>query len=75
MKHNKNDVLQFFGGLAMLVVGLYWLFTNVTVTSGFFRGTMYIGGVGILFSYLAAAPWGASRCLAEIHGMKWSGSD
>lgn len=38
MKKAKNELLQFLGGLVMLVVGLYIFSQKVMVTSGFFGG-------------------------------------
>lgn len=47
MKKERNELLEFLGGLTMLVVGLF-LFTNkVTVQTSFFSGTLAIGGVNI----------------------------
>ena len=43
MKKERNELLEFLGGLAMLVVGLYWFSTNVTVSSSFFSGGFRIG--------------------------------
>ena len=44
-KRKQNDLLTFLGGLAMLVAGLYWFMTKVSVTSGFFGGTFGFGGM------------------------------
>ena len=46
-KRQQNDLLVFLGGLAMLVAGLYWLTTKVTVSSSFFGGAFSFGGVNI----------------------------
>ena len=46
-KRQQNDLLVFLGGLAMLVAGLYWLTTKVTVSSSFFGGAFTFGGVNI----------------------------
>lgn len=46
-KRQQNDLLTFLGGLAMLVAGLYWLTTRVTVSSSFFGGTLALGGMNI----------------------------
>lgn len=43
-KRKQNDLLVFFGGLAMLVAGLYWFMSKVTVTSDFFGGSLRLGG-------------------------------
>lgn len=45
MKKERNELLEFLGGLAMLVVGLY-LFTNkATVQTSFFSGSLSVFGV------------------------------
>ena len=42
--HEKNELLQFLGGLLMLAVGLFIFANKVIVTSGFFgTGGIYIG--------------------------------
>lgn len=46
-KRQQNDLLMFLAGLAMLVAGIYWLTTKVTVSSSFFGGTMSLGGIHI----------------------------
>ncbi len=46
-KREQNDLLVFLGGLAMLVAGLYWLTTRVTVSSSFFGGAFTFGSVNI----------------------------
>ena len=46
-KRQQNDLLTFLGGLAMLVAGLYWLTTKVTVSSSFFGGAFSFGGINI----------------------------
>lgn len=46
-KHEQNDLLVFLGGLAMLVAGLYWLTTRVTVSSSFFGGYFSFGRFNI----------------------------
>ncbi len=46
-KRKQNDLLVFFGGLAMLVAGLYWFMTKVTVSTNFFGGTLYFGSFHI----------------------------
>lgn len=43
-KRKQNDLLTFLGGLAMLVAGLYWLTSRVSVSTSFFGGTMALGG-------------------------------
>ncbi len=45
MKKERNELLEFLGGLAMLVVGLY-LFTNkATVHTSFFSGGLSLFGM------------------------------
>lgn len=45
MKKERNELLEFLGGLAMLVVGLY-LFTNkATVQTSFFSGGLSFFGM------------------------------
>ena len=46
-KRKQNDLSTFLAGLAMLVAGLYWLTTRVSVSSSFFGGTMALGGMNI----------------------------
>lgn len=46
-KRKQNDLLVFLGGLAMLVAGLYWFMTKVTVYSGFFGGSLMFGNFRI----------------------------
>jgi len=46
-KRKQNDLLVFFGGLAMLIAGLYWFMSKVTVTSSFFGGSLRLGGFHI----------------------------
>lgn len=58
-KRQQNDLLTFLGGLAMLVAGLYWLTTRVTVSSGFFGGGFSFGGMNIN-SGLVVVPFIAS---------------
>lgn len=40
----KNELLQFVAGIVMLVVGLYIFSQKVIVSSGFFGGSLSIGG-------------------------------
>lgn len=46
-KRKQNDLLVFLGGLAMLVAGLYWFMTKVTVTTNFMSGVLNFGSVRI----------------------------
>ena len=47
MKNEKNELLEFLGGIAMLAVGLYWFSTNVTVSSSFFSSGISLGSVNL----------------------------
>lgn len=58
MKEAKNELLQFVGGVIMLVVGLYILSQKVMVSSSY--GFLY------LFLYLAAPDWLQRYCLLTI---------
>ena len=56
MKKERNELLEFLGGLAMLVVGLY-LFTNkATVQTSFFSGGLSLFGMH-LNSWLVIIPF------------------
>lgn len=47
MKKERNELLEFLGGLAMLVVGLY-LFTNkASVQTSFFAGNLSLFGLNV----------------------------
>ncbi len=61
-KRKQNDLLTFLGGLAMLVAGLYWLTSRVSVSTSFFGGTMSLGGVSfnsglIVVPFIACIIW------------------
>lgn len=45
MKKESNQLIQFFAGLVMLVAGVYWFMSSVTVTTGF--GGFRLGGVNV----------------------------
>ena len=47
MNKEKNELLEFLGGIAMLAVGLYWFSTNVTVSSSFFSSGFRLGAVNL----------------------------
>ncbi len=47
MKNAKNELLEFLGGLAMLVVGLYILSQKVMVYSSFFGYGWMLGGFSV----------------------------
>ncbi len=61
-KRKQNDLLTFLGGLAMLVSGLYWLASRVTVSTGFFGGRFSFGGYSvnsglIVVPFIACIVW------------------
>ncbi len=56
MKKEKNELFYFFGGLAMLAVGLYLFSSKVIVSTGFFGG-MGLFGVSWLNSGLVVVPF------------------
>lgn len=45
MKNRGNELFQFVGGLAMLVVGLFILSQKVMVSSGFFGAGIWLGKI------------------------------
>ncbi|MCI8408086.1 MAG: hypothetical protein HFJ09_02285 [Lachnospiraceae bacterium] len=45
--NEKNPLLTFFVGVALLGAGLYWLFNSVTVESGFHFGAFRIGSMDV----------------------------
>lgn len=47
MRKAKNELLQFLGGLAMLVVGLYILSQKVMVHASFFGYRMMVGSFSV----------------------------
>lgn len=61
-KRKDNDLLTFFAGLAMLVAGLYWFTARVSVSSGFFGGTIALGSINvnsglIVVPFIACVVW------------------
>lgn len=60
-KRKQNDLLVFLGGLAMVVAGLYWFMTKVTVQSGFggtiFMGRLQINSGLIVVPFIATIIW------------------
>lgn len=44
MKKERNELLEFLGGLAMLVVGLYLFTSKATVYTSFFSGSLRLFG-------------------------------
>lgn len=62
-KRQQNDLLTFLGGLAMLVAGMYWFISRITVTSTFFSaGFFTIGGMEltsglIVVPFIATIVW------------------
>lgn len=58
MKKN-NDLTLFLVGIIMLVAGLYWFMSSVTVTTGFFSftyGGFRIGGL-VVVPFIAGVCW------------------
>lgn len=47
MRNQKNELLEFLGGVAMLAVGLYWFSTNVTVSNSFFSSGLSLGSINL----------------------------
>jgi len=56
-KRKQNDLLTFLGGMAMLVAGLYWFMSRVSVSSGFFGGGMLSIGNMDISSGLIVVPF------------------
>ncbi len=63
MKKAKNELLQFLGGLVMLVVGLYIFSQKVMVTSDFFGGghmmlgSLHINNGLIMIPFIIGIVW------------------
>ena len=55
MKKQKNELLQFVGGLAMLAVGLYFFMAKVHVTTMWGYGSLF--GISWLSSGLVVVPF------------------
>ncbi len=47
MKRERNELIEFLGGAAMLSAGLYLFCNKVTVTTGFFAGRIRFGDVDV----------------------------
>ncbi|MGN0159765.1 MAG: hypothetical protein ACI4AQ_00070 [Lachnospiraceae bacterium] len=47
MKRERNELVEFLLGAAMLTAGLYLFCSKVTVSMGFFGGMFHIGGVSV----------------------------
>lgn len=59
MKKRRNEFLEFVVGILLLVVGLYWFMSSVTVTSGFFgmmMGGFRVGGL-VVVPFLVGIVW------------------
>lgn len=61
-RRKNNDLLTFFAGLVMVVAGLYWLTTKISVSSGFFCGTIAFGSFHfnsglIVVPFIACVVW------------------
>lgn len=51
MKKGRNELIEFIVGVVMLVAGLYWFTSSVTVTTGFYSwklGGMNMGGLVVV---------------------------
>lgn len=46
-KRERNELLEFLGGGAMLAAGLYLFCSKVEVSTGFFGGVIRLGGTSI----------------------------
>ncbi len=65
-KRKDNDLFTFFAGLVMVVAGLYWLTTKISVSSGFFGGTIAFGSFHfnsglIVVPFIACVVWMFAR--------------
>ncbi|ROR30714.1 hypothetical protein EDD66_102369 [Mobilisporobacter senegalensis] len=58
MKRERNDLVTFLVGIIMLIAGLYWFTSSVTVTTGFYAWR--IGGLGM--SGLVVVPFIVGIC-------------
>ncbi len=59
MKKGRNEVLKFFAGIIMLVAGLYWFMSSVTVTTGFYSlriGSFSAGGL-VVVPFIVGICW------------------
>lgn len=59
MKRGKNGLLRFFAGIIMLVAGLYWFMSSVTVTTGFYSiriGQFSAGGL-VVIPFIVGICW------------------
>ena len=59
MKKGSNELLQFLAGLGMLVAGLYWFMSSVTVRTGFFSlriGPLSSGGL-VVVPFIVGIIW------------------
>ncbi len=59
MKKGKNELVQFLVGIVMLVAGLYWFMSSVTVRTGFYSfsiGPVRSGGL-IVIPFIAGIFW------------------
>jgi hypothetical protein len=59
MKRGRNSLLGFLAGIIMLVAGLYWFMTSVTVTTGFYSfriGQFSTGGL-VVIPFIVGIIW------------------
>ena len=72
VKKERNELLEFLGGLAMLIVGLYLFTGKATVQTSFFSGTLSLHGfsfnsglviipfiIGIVWLFVKPSSFGA----------------
>jgi hypothetical protein len=59
VKKGNNSLLKFIAGIVMLVVGLYWFMSSVTVTTGFYNfriGHINSGGL-VIVPFIVGICW------------------
>lgn len=59
MKKEKNELLRFMIGIALLALGVYWFTVNVSVTTGFYSwriGSFKTGGL-VVVPFIAGIVW------------------
>lgn len=63
MKKGRNSLLKFMAGIIMLIAGLYWFMSSVTVTTGFysFRIGQFSGGGLVVVPFIAGICWMFAR--------------
>ncbi|HHT97886.1 MAG TPA: hypothetical protein GXZ90_08350 [Clostridiales bacterium] len=58
MKKERNDLVMFLVGIIMLIAGLYWFMSSVTVSTGFYTGFFgrNTGGL-IVVPFIVGVAW------------------